>query len=74
MDFEKYLHPRYLLGVAKNIGAGWLLFVIMNFKSIDGNKFCVIHGKAKWLMATSNIIINYYFNLGGENVKCNWIY
>jgi hypothetical protein len=42
MDFEKYLHPRYLLWVGVNIGVGWLLFVVMDFKSIDGNKFCVM--------------------------------
>jgi hypothetical protein len=47
MDFEKYLHPRHVLWVGANIGVGWLLFVVMGFKNIDGNKFCVIHGKAK---------------------------
>jgi hypothetical protein len=36
-----------LLWVGANIGVGWLLFVVMDVKSIDGNKVCVIHGQGR---------------------------
>jgi hypothetical protein len=35
-----------LLWVGANISVGWL-FVVMDVKSIDGNKVCVIHGQGR---------------------------